>query len=243
MEKVLKQLSTFQRVNNASDDAASLAISQKLQAQINGYNKGAENAAVGQNLLYTAGGGVESIESDLQRIRELAVGASNGTLTSNDKAAIQVEIDQLVQNIDDTVANTTFNEQALLDGTFTGKTVGTNSDGNGLTINLPDLSSEALGIQDFDVTGEFSIDDIDNALSTIDAANANIGTITNSLDRIQSVNETASLNLASANSQMIDLELPLAITAMNTQQILQQYNMFAQKQEEKEDKNQFDLLT
>ncbi|MDR1378643.1 MAG: hypothetical protein LBJ36_06275, partial [Synergistaceae bacterium] len=118
MQKAIKRLSTGLRINSASDDAAGLAISEKMRAQIYGTTQALRNSQDGISMIQTAEGALGEIHSMLQRMRELAVQASNDTLTAQDRSYIQLEIDQLKEAVD-RVANTTqFNKKKLLDGTL-----------------------------------------------------------------------------------------------------------------------------
>lgn len=112
----LEKLSSGLRINKAADDAAGLAISQKMQAQINGLTKAGDNAQNGISLIQTAEGGLSGIQSMLQRMNELAVQAANGTNSTSDRTAIQAEVDQLVAQIHDTATTTAFNNITLLNG-------------------------------------------------------------------------------------------------------------------------------
>jgi len=144
----LKRLSSGLRINSAKDDAAGLAISQRMTSQINGLNQAARNANDGISLAQTAEGGLASIGESLQRMRSLAVQASNATNSATDRAALQAEVDQLVEQINTVATQTSFNGIKLLDGTFNSQTfqVGANK---GETININSISSaktDALGV-------------------------------------------------------------------------------------------------
>ena len=117
MSRSLERLSTGLRINRAADDAAGLAISEKMRAQINGLEQASRNAQDGISLIQTAEGALNETHSILQRMRELAVQAANDTYTSTDRAEIQKEIDQLVEEVDRIAATTEFNNKKLLDGT------------------------------------------------------------------------------------------------------------------------------
>ena len=120
IEKSAKILSTGQRISTASDDAAGVAISEKLSSQKAGVDRAIRNSQDGISLLQTAEGGLNQINSMLQRMRELTVQAANESLTQNDRAYIQIEIDELKKNMDDLAHNTTFNRKRLLDGSSAG---------------------------------------------------------------------------------------------------------------------------
>jgi len=117
LSRSLTRLSTGLRINSAADDAAGLAISEKMRAQTAGLDKAVSNAQDGISMIQTAEGALNETQSILQRMRELSVQAANDTLTANDRQAIQSEIDQLTQELDRISDTTTFNTKKLLDGT------------------------------------------------------------------------------------------------------------------------------
>ena len=116
LTKTIKSLSTGLRINSASDDASGLAVSEKLRAQISGLNKAATNAQDAISMLQTAEGAMGSMTSMIQRIRELAVQAGDPAYTSNDRAMLQLEVDQLKEEIDRVSSSTEFNTKKLLNG-------------------------------------------------------------------------------------------------------------------------------
>ena len=119
LSKNLEKLSSGLRINSASDDASGLAISEKLRGQISGLSRASSNAQDGISMLQTAEGGLSTIQEMTQRMRELAVQASNGVYTSNDRAEIQKEVDQLKEEIDRVASSTEFNTKKLLNGDST----------------------------------------------------------------------------------------------------------------------------
>ncbi|MCL2009110.1 MAG: flagellin, partial [Synergistaceae bacterium] len=116
LEKAIRKLSTGLRINSAADDAAGLGISEKMRSQIRGLAQAARNAQDGISMIQTAEGALQEVHSMLHRMRELAVQAANDTLTSQDRAFIQLEIDQLKNSIDRIAGSTQFNKRRLLDG-------------------------------------------------------------------------------------------------------------------------------
>jgi len=127
--KAMQQLSSGMRINSAADDAAGLAISEKMRGQINGLNQASSNAQDGISLVQTAEGALNETSSILQRMRELSVQSSNGTNTNDDRKAIQSEVGQLKDEIDRIGNTTQFNTQSLLNGSLqsSGASVGSNS--------------------------------------------------------------------------------------------------------------------
>ncbi len=128
MEKTIQKLSTGLRINSAADDAAGFAISEKMRSQISGLEIAIRNTQDATSMLQTAEGALGETNSMLQRMRELAVQASNDTLTSQDRSYIQLEIDQLADQIDRIAKTTQFNKKRLLDGSSAGITSTSNLD-------------------------------------------------------------------------------------------------------------------
>lgn len=144
--KNLEKLSSGSRINRAGDDAAGLAISEKMRAQIKGLDMAQKNAQDGVSLIQTAEGALNETHSILQRMRELSVQASSDTNTAEDRAAMQEEINQLTTEIDRIANNTEFNTKGLLDGSFTGTfQIGSNS-GQNIKLSIGATGSGALGM-------------------------------------------------------------------------------------------------
>ena len=182
-------LSSGSRVNRAADGAAQMAISQEFDRQNGGYEVGTRNLQDARNAANIADGGLSNVADSLQRMRELAVQAGNGLLSDDDKQYIQAEIDQLKKGISDMTDKTDFNGIPLLQNED-GKVLLINSDTNGTQMGLsrPDTGLEALGIADFDVTGDFDISKLDKALEAIGGSRATIGAETNAFDVAIDVN-------------------------------------------------------
>ena len=119
--KSTEKLSSGYKINRAADDAAGLAISEKMRRQVRGLTQASANAQDGISCVQTAEGALNEVHDMLQRINELAVKGENATLTTLDRSYIGSEVNQLMSEIDRVKTTTTFNEQNLLDGTFTGK--------------------------------------------------------------------------------------------------------------------------
>ncbi len=144
LQKVLQQLSTGKRINSAADDAAGLAISQKMQAQINGLDQSSRNAQDGISLIQTAEGALNETQSILQRMRQLADQSANGTYTPDDRNAMQLEINQLKQEVD-RIANTTqFNTKNLLDGSI----------GNSAVLSTDSLNLKSVSVTDANLAAD-----------------------------------------------------------------------------------------
>ena len=143
----LERLSTGLRINSAKDDAAGLAISERFTAQVRGLNQGVRNANDGISLAQTAEGALKEVTNNLQRIRELAVQASNATNSQFDRDALQTEVSQLLAEIDRVADKTDFNGTTLLDGTFSGAVfqVGANATDTITVASISDTNTSELG--------------------------------------------------------------------------------------------------
>lgn len=146
LDESLQRLSSGYRINSAADDAAGLAISEKMRTQIAGLNQASRNASDGISVIQTAEGALVEVEAMLQRMRELAVQSSNGTYTTDDRVAIQTEIDQLNEEIRRISETTEFNTMNLLDGNIDRKSYSTNNN-----VRLISLS-DTVNVGDYALT-------------------------------------------------------------------------------------------
>lgn len=242
-KKEEERLSSGKKINSASDDAAALAISEKMTALIDGIGKGVNNTYDMQNALKTADGSLQGISDSLNRVRELSIQASSSLLTDDDKAIIQEEINQTLQGINDIAKNTQFNGQNLLDGSFTNKQVAMNQDGSGTTVSIGSASSDSLGLAGFDVTGSsIDLSAIDKAIDSISTARTKIGAQVNRFDHAIAGNTTTALNQMSSRSNLTDTDMAKEIMNMQTNQALSQYGMFAQQNQAQSQYNMLSVL-
>ena len=175
--KSTEKLSSGYKINRAADDAAGLAMSEKMRRQIKGLSQASLNAADGISCVQTAEGALNEVHDMLQRINELAVKGENGTLTSTDRQYIQSEVKQLMSEIDRVQSTTTFNEQNLLDGSFTnrGLQVGAES-GQHIAITIGNMSTnELIGKALYEET-QFYTNHIDDDSTDADAGYVDDGT-------------------------------------------------------------------
>ncbi len=242
ISKSYEQLSSMKQINSAADNAAGLAIVQKMESQTNGYDVGNSNGKAGQDLLKVADGGLASITDNLQRIRELAVQASNGIYAPEDKQAIQYEIEGLKQGIQDAAKGTEFNTLKLLDGSMADLNLALNPDGTGMEIKMENSTLESLGIADFDVTGNFDIADIDKAIEKVNEARGNIGASYNALEHATNYSALASENLTAASSRIEDLDVEKAISDMKKQEVLDGYSLFVQRVKMQQEEQKLNVL-
>lgn len=245
----LSRLSSGLRINSAKDDAAGLAISERMTAQIRGLNQAARNANDGISLAQTAEGAMVEVTNNLQRIRELAVQASNDTNTEDDRKALQAEVKQLKLEIKRVAEQTKFNGTALLDGSFITKSfqVGANSAetisiDNIVKIDMDTTDENAGAIADdnpdgspiaadvdfsrLDVTdftkAQDTLDAVDDALKIVNSSRANLGAIQNRFSSAVASLQTTSENLSASRSRIQDADFAAETAAMTRAQILQQ---------------------
>ncbi|MGO0121827.1 flagellin N-terminal helical domain-containing protein [Desulfothermobacter acidiphilus] len=227
LAKSMEKLSSGLRINRAGDDAAGLAISEKLRNQVRGLNQAIRNAQDGISLIQTAEGALNETHAILQRLRELAVQASNDTLTAQDRQAVQAEINQLVQEVD-RIANTTqFNTQTLLDGSFVNRwfQIGANT-GQGIQISISAANSAALQVNALDVSTSLAannaIASIDAAISIVSMMRANLGAVQNRLEHTVANLSVAAENLQASESRIRDVDMAQEMMNFTRLQILQQ---------------------
>src|SRR5436190_21871254 len=176
----MERLSSGYRINRAADDAAGLAISEKLRGQIRGLAQAQRNAQDGVSLVQTAEGSLNEVHSMLQRVRELAVQFQNGTLSTSDKAAITAEAAQLASEIERIGSGADFNGIKLLDGTAATISfqVGAN-DGDVISVTTSDLGTQ---IGNIDISGTNAISAIDSAISNVSSMRGQFGAVQNRLE-------------------------------------------------------------
>ena len=230
--KSSEKLSSGYKINRAADDAAGLAISEKMRRQVRGLTQASANAQDGISAVQTAEGALHEVHDMLQRMDELATKAANDTLTSDDRAYIQQEVNSLTSEIDRTASSTKFNEQNLLDGTFTSKNlqVGTeniNSDTIQISIVHMDAatilgaSTVAVGGTSGD-TARAAITTIKNAIISVSSQRADLGAIQNRLEHtIKNIDNVAE-NTTAAESQIRDTDMAEEMVRYSNNNILAQ---------------------
>ncbi|MEI7063561.1 MULTISPECIES: flagellin [Dickeya] len=234
LQTAIERLSSGLAINSAKDNAAGAGISNDMTAQIRGLTQASKNANDGISLVQTAEGNLNTINDNLQRIRELAVQAANDTNNTINRSSIQTEINRRVDEINRVAASANFNGQALLNGTV--NATGFNIQvGAGTTANdaisvgsaaLINATTGGLGVSTTDVSTAASatavVAAIDTALQNINNAKANIGA---TLNRFQSTIDNLSNtinNLTTARSRIQDADYATEVSNMSRAQILQQ---------------------
>lgn len=236
IDKNYRNLSSGYKINSAADDAAGLSISEKIKNQKNGYDIGTKNAESGNNVLNVADGALSSMYDSLSRIRELGLQASNSAIYSKDELSMmQAEIDQIKKGITSIARDTQFNGLKLLDGSMATMELATNPSGVGHEMELANVTLEDLGIADFDVTKQFDIRDIDNALKKVTSAQSSIGAQSNRLAYTVLNNQNTSYNLESAFSSLRDTDMAKEMSDLQKNQILEQIQLKMQKKRMEEE--------
>lgn len=229
----LARLSTAQRINSAKDDAAGLAISSAMEAQLRSSSQAMRNVQDGLSLTSTAEGALGQATESLQRMRELTIQAANGTNNASDRQAIQAEIDQLRQGLGQLAETAQFNGQKLLDGNFaTQLQTGPNA-GDARPLALGNASPQALGIGGIDVTtpagAAAAMQSLDGALDSVNGMRSEIGAAQASLNSTLANLSGTYENLAAAKSRIVDTDFAKESMDLGRNSIQQQAAMQALK--------------
>jgi flagellin len=223
LKNSMERLSSGYRINRAADDAAGLAISEKLRGQISGISQAMRNTQDAVSLVQTAEGALNEVHSMLQRMRELAVQYKNGTLSSDDRLAIQSEVNQLQDEVNRIGDQVQFNGVDLLSaaGSITFQ-VGA-MDGEVITVSTVSLGA-AVGAAAFTLTptGASDIGEIDTAINNVSAQRAQFGAVQNRLDHTLANLATYHENLVASESRVRDADMAQEMVDFTKLQILQQ---------------------
>ncbi|MBC3765042.1 flagellin [Neptunicella marina] len=224
-----ERLSSGFRINRAADDAAGLQISDRMTAQIIGLDQAARNANDGISVVQTAEGALGEITTSLQRIRQLAVQAQNGINTSSDRTALQKEVSALKQEISRIGQNTQFGGVDLLKGTFSAAFLVGANPGQTISVNLSrsgGYGTSGLSIGDVSVAtsdnASAALTNIDNALSTIGGARADLGALQNRFSSTIRNLSNISENISGARSRIRDTDFATETAELTRNQIVQQ---------------------
>jgi flagellin len=215
------------RIATAADDAAGLGISERMRGQIRSYTVAMRNAQDGVSLAQTAEGALQEVSNNLTRMRELAVQASNGTLTTTDRATLDTEFQALITEIGRVSSETSFNGVTLLDGTTTSLSIQVGIDANQtIAVSLSDMTSTTLGVNGEDVTSasnaSSAIAAIDAAIDDVTEARGDLGASTNRMtSAIASILNTRD-NLSAAESRIRDVDIATETSDLTRNSILQQ---------------------
>ncbi len=226
MQKSLEKLSSGYRINRAADDAAGLAISETMKAQINGLNQAKRNAQDGISLIQTAEGALNETHSILQRLNELATQAANGTYQSSDLDNIQSEVTSLLAEVDNIANNTKFNGKALIAAAGSATLqIGTTSSET-MSITLSGATTTSLAINGINLgsmaSARAALATIKTAIGTVSTNRASLGAYQNRLEHTINNLGTTSENLSAANSRIRDVDMASEMSEFTKNQVLNQ---------------------
>lgn len=232
LQKSTEKLSSGYKINRAADDAAGLSISEKMRNQIRGLNKASDNAQDGISLVQTAEGALNEVHSMLQRMSELAVQASNGTNASQDRTALDNEVQQLKTEIERVGTTTQFNKMDILTGEFSSnneKTLQVGANQNQvITIAISALTSTVGSALDDAVkvvtasAAQSSITIIQNSITNLSALRSKLGALQNRLEHTVANLDNISENTQSAESRIRDTDMAEEMVQYSKNNILQQ---------------------
>jgi len=230
LSKAMEQLSTGKRINAAADDAAGLAISNKMTSQIRGLTQGVRNANDAISMIQTAEGATNEVTNMLQRMRELAVQAANGSYSNDDRTSLQSEFSELQAEITRIANNTEWNGTKITDGTMSAVTfqVGANS-AQTITVTFKDIDGMS-GMTTAVVSATIStvavansaISAVDTALATIDTFRSDMGAKINRLTYAADNLTNVITNTGASRSRILDADYAKTATDLARTQIIQQ---------------------
>ena len=234
--KSTEKLSSGYKINRAADDAAGLAISEKMRRQIRGLTQASANAEDGISCVQTAEGALNEVHDMIQRINELSVKGENGTLTTVDRGYIKAEVQQLLSEIDRVRDTTTFNEQNLLDGSFTGKGLQVGAEANQhITIDIKNMDVDTVFTADSTTIGKFrGTEDVSStdfaslnrvtktALQVVSSQRSDLGAVQNRLEHTINNLDNVVENTTSAESAIRDTDMATEMVKFANNNILAQ---------------------
>jgi len=225
-----RRLSTGLRISTASDDAAGLAISERFRAQVRSTNQAIRNAQDGISLTQTGEGALNEVSSILIRMRELSIQASNGTVSDADKATLNQEFTDLINEIDRIAQSTTFNGVQLLDGTDSTITfqvgTGTTTGIDTIQLSTSDTLASTLGLSTLDIGSGGSpttaVNLLDDAINSVSRVRGQFGAAQNRLTTTIANLQIQSENLSAAESRIRDVDVAVETSSLTRNSILQQ---------------------
>ena len=229
LNRSMRRLSSGLRINSAKDDAAGLAISDRMTSQIRGMNQAARNALDGISLAQTAEGALQESTNALQRMRELAVQSSNGSNSADDRKSLDLEFKQLQAEVQRIATSTQFNGRNVLNGSMKSAffQVGANK-GQTIEFSIGAASVAKLGITSANAAistftkAQLAISAVDGAIACIDGLRGNLGAVQNRFEStISNLNNIAE-NLSAARSRILDADIAMETSHMTKANILQQ---------------------
>ncbi len=237
IDSSLEKLSTGLRINRAADDAAGMAIANQLRSQSQGLLQGNRNAQDAIGLVKIADGAMDEYQKILVTARDKSIEAASDTNSPEARAALEEDVKQLLEQADQISKNTQFNGINLLDGSFTDKKFQVGSESGqvvNMTIANTDIASQNIADGDIDLTTQAGADaaivSLDAAIKSIDSIRSGIGSTQNALESRVRVNEVTQVNVASAESQIRDVDYASEQEKLTKNNIKMQANTYALQQ-------------
>ena len=263
IQKDMEKLASGMRINRAGDDASGLAVSEKMRSQIRGLNQASQNASNAISFIQTTEGYLQSTTDIVQRIRELAVQASNGIYTDEDRMQIQVEVSQLIAEVDRIASQAQFNGMNMLTGRFAKATgentvtasmwfhIGSNMDQR-TQVFIGTMTSTSLGLKELGTETVMSLaapDDANRAIGTLDEAlkklnkqRADLGAYQNRLEHTVNGINIGAENLQAAESRIRDTDMAAQMVEFTKNQVLTQSGTAMLAQANAQSQNVLSLL-
>ncbi len=227
LSSILEKLASGKAINRSSDDAAGLAISERLRSQVRGYKTAGRNVHDAMSALNISEGASSQVDTLLQRQRTLASRARNGTMTMDDRQALNQEFQQISEEIDRISETTTFNGQKMTNGTELGSgssSIAAGSNGEALPMPEVNISTGALGSAGLDIASvagaEAALGALDLAIDSVVSQRATIGSATNRFESVVSTLEAAEINSQAAESVIRDQDMAEGISQMIRDRLL-----------------------
>ncbi|MCX5772847.1 MAG: flagellin [Candidatus Hydrogenedentes bacterium] len=221
LNKNLAALASGLRIGQAADDAAGLTIAEGLRARVRQFTRESENLQSGISMIQTAEGGLASQQEGVGRLRELATEAANGTLTDDQRAALQTETQQVLEQIEATAQGTDFNGRQLLNGTATETELGVEG---GARVEIQSSTLANLGLEGVDLStqegAQAAIETFEKAGEQISGNQALLGAQQNNLERAVEVRETGAQALTEAESRIRDVDVARAAIERSRNEVL-----------------------
>ena len=248
--KSTEKLSSGYKINRAADDAAGLAISEKMRRQIRGLSQASENASDGISCVQTAEGALAEVHDMLQRMNELTVQSANGTNMTTDRDYLNEEVKALKEEINRVAKSVTFNEQYLLNGDFSaGKNLQVGSEqGDIITLKIGAMDCTTLKINDVDISGDDTdavagmIDKIKGALQTVSKQRSDLGAVQNRLEHTINNLDNVVENTTAAEAQIRDTDMASEMVKFSNNNILAQAGTAMLAQANQSNQNVLSLL-
>ncbi len=231
LTKSTEKLSSGYKINRAADNAAGLAISEKMRRQVRGLTQASANAQDGISAVQTAEGALNEVHDMLQRMNELATQAANDTNMSADRSYIAAELTQLKNEISRVATTTTFNEQCLLDGSFTSKKLQVGAESGAdqvISISISKMSASGLGLTADKIKvgthdeAQATIKNVKDAIKQVNTQRSNLGAVQNRLEHTISNLDNVVENTTAAESRIRDTDMASEMVKFSNRNILQQ---------------------